>query len=84
MRAKKILHPALTAGDYTVSHKQFEIWECKDCTLRFTQNAPDAGEIGAYYQSENYISHSDTSKGLINKLYHKVRIRYPRRKTEID
>ena len=29
----------------------------------------------AYYQSENYISHSDTNEGLINKLYHKVRIR---------
>jgi SAM-dependent methyltransferase len=72
---QKDIAPALAAEDYTVSHRRFEIWECKNCTLRFTQNVPDPAEIGAYYQSENYISHSDTSEGIINKLYHKVRIR---------
>jgi 2-polyprenyl-3-methyl-5-hydroxy-6-metoxy-1,4-benzoquinol methylase len=65
---------ALAVEDYTVSHKRFEIWECQNCTLRFTQNVPDAGEIGAYYQSDYYISHSDTNEGFINKLYHKVRV----------
>src|SRR6185312_10397983 len=66
---------ALTAKDYTVSEEQFEIWECKKCTQRFTQNIPDQENIAKYYQSENYISHSDTTKGLINNLYHKVRRR---------
>lgn len=61
--------------DYTVSGERFEIWECKNCTQRFTQNIPGKEEIGKYYQSENYISHSETSKGLINSLYHKVRKR---------
>ena len=70
---QKNIAPALTAEDYTVSHERFEIWECKNCTLRFTQNVPGAGEIGIYYQSENYISHTDTKEGFINKLYHKVR-----------
>jgi 2-polyprenyl-3-methyl-5-hydroxy-6-metoxy-1,4-benzoquinol methylase len=64
-----------TVKDYTVSHEQFEIWECKNCTLRFTQKVPEAGAIGPYYQSENYISHSDTREGLIHKLYHRVRKR---------
>ena len=64
---------ALSAKDYTVSAESFEIWECKNCTQRFTQNVPDKDAIGKYYQSENYISHSDTSKGLINNLYHRVR-----------
>ncbi len=73
-RSKNIL-PVLSVKDYTVSLEHFEIWECKHCTLRFTQNIPDKEEIVPYYQSENYISHSDTSKGLINKLYHKVRKR---------
>jgi 2-polyprenyl-3-methyl-5-hydroxy-6-metoxy-1,4-benzoquinol methylase len=63
----------LSAKDYTVSDESFEIWECGNCTLRFTQNAPGSEEIGKYYQSENYISHSDTAKGFINNLYHKVR-----------
>jgi 2-polyprenyl-3-methyl-5-hydroxy-6-metoxy-1,4-benzoquinol methylase len=63
----------LTAKDYTVSGEVFEIWECSNCTLRFTQNVPGSEEIGKYYQSENYISHSDTTKGFINNLYHRVR-----------
>ena len=67
------IHNALSAQDHTVSDEIFEIWECNDCTLRFTQNIEDQESIGRYYNSENYISHSDTKKGLINSLYHKVR-----------
>jgi len=64
---------ALTARDHTVSQKIFSIWECSNCTLRFTQDVPDAASIGVYYQSENYISHTNTRKGLVNSLYHMVR-----------
>ncbi len=67
------LGPALQAEDHTVSHERFAIWQCSKCTLRFTQDVPDAGAIGVYYKSENYISHSNTSKGLVNRLYHMVR-----------
>lgn len=67
------IQPVLSAKDHTVSGKSFEIWECSACTLRFTQDVPDPSSIGAYYQSENYISHSNTNKGLINRLYHLVR-----------
>lgn len=70
--SKNIL-PVFTVKDHTVSNEHFEVWECKHCALRFTQNIPEAEEIGPYYQSENYISHSDTNVGLINKLYHQVR-----------
>jgi 2-polyprenyl-3-methyl-5-hydroxy-6-metoxy-1,4-benzoquinol methylase len=63
----------LKAKDETISRQYFEIWECNSCTLRFTQNVPDEQNIGKYYQSAEYISHSNTSKGLINKLYHIVR-----------
>src|SRR5687768_7393308 len=59
--------------DHTVSNKEFPIFECDICSLRFTQDVPDESEIGSYYQSENYISHSNTSKGLVNKLYQRVR-----------
>lgn len=65
----------LSAKDYTVSQEEFEIWECKNCSQRFTQNVPDEAHIGKYYQSENYISHSDIKKGFINNIYHKVRRR---------
>lgn len=61
------------AKDITVSNEFFNIWHCSNCTLRFTQDVPDAEHIGKYYQSQNYISHSNTHKGTINKLYHAVR-----------
>ena len=69
------IYKVLVAKDYTVSHELFEIWHCNNCTLRFTQNAPEQNDISGYYQSENYISHSDTNKGLVNKLYHVIRKR---------
>ena len=70
---KSAISVALSARDYTVSNQEFQIWQCADCTVRFTQNVPDKLEIGKYYQSEDYISHSDTKKGFINSLYHHVR-----------
>ena len=63
----------ITAQDYTVSQKTFDIWECSNCALRFTQDVPDAASIGPYYKSEDYISHTNTRKGLVNSLYHIVR-----------
>ena len=67
------IHNVLRAKDHTVSYETFEIWECDECGARFTQDVPDAESIGRYYQSENYISHSNTQQGLVNKLYHRVR-----------
>jgi Methyltransferase domain. len=46
---------------------------CNNCGFRFTQNFPDEKEIGPYYETAEYVSHSDTHKGLTNKLYHVVR-----------
>jgi 2-polyprenyl-3-methyl-5-hydroxy-6-metoxy-1,4-benzoquinol methylase len=63
----------LSATDFTVSQESFEIWECGSCSFRFTQHVPDINSIGRYYQSENYISHTNTSKGIVNRLYHYVR-----------
>jgi SAM-dependent methyltransferase len=59
--------------DHTVSSKEFAIWECIDCSVRFTQDIPSPEEIGIYYQSEDYISHTETKKGFINSLYLAVR-----------
>ncbi len=63
----------LQAKDYTVSGKVFPVIQCKKCTAAFTNNIPALQDIGAFYKSNNYISHSDTAKGLVNKLYHQVR-----------
>ena len=67
------INPLLTVKDHSVSKQDFVIWQCSDCTLRFTQDVPAEDSIGPYYQSENYISHTNTSKGFINGLYQRVR-----------
>lgn len=68
-----VISKVFACKDYTVSKEYFEIWECRTCTFRFTQNAPDKVAIGKYYKSEEYISHSDTKKGFVNFLYHYIR-----------
>jgi len=65
--------PVLQVKDYTVSKEIFTVCHCAACTARFTQNVPVAAEIGKYYQAEAYVSHTDTKKGLVNRLYHIVR-----------
>jgi 2-polyprenyl-3-methyl-5-hydroxy-6-metoxy-1,4-benzoquinol methylase len=67
------IHKVLDVQDYTVSQELFEVWHCDWCTFRFTQNIPTAANIGPYYQSEKYVSHSDTQEGFIHRCYHLVR-----------
>jgi 2-polyprenyl-3-methyl-5-hydroxy-6-metoxy-1,4-benzoquinol methylase len=67
------IHPLLGVKDYSVSGETFAIWLCEACSLRFTQDVPDATEMGRYYKSDDYISHTNTSRGIVNQLYLKVR-----------
>lgn len=67
------INPLLTVTDYTVSKEDYTIWQCGHCALRFTQDVPSAESIGPYYKSPEYISHTNTTEGLINKLYQGVR-----------
>ena len=63
----------LKLKDYSISKEDFDLQSCNNCSFVFTQNIPTQATIGPYYQSEDYISHSDTKEGLINSLYHTVR-----------
>ena len=65
--------PFLECKDYTVSNECFNIVTCQCCNFKFTNPRPTDECIGNYYKSEDYISHSDSSQGLTNKLYHLVR-----------
>ncbi len=63
----------LTCTDYFVSGEEFQIKRCKSCGFKITENIEDEENIGPYYQAENYISHSNTTKGFVNVIYHQVR-----------
>lgn len=59
----------LEVKDHLVSGEGFTISECQKCSLRFTNPRPEAGDLSKYYQSENYISHTNEANNLVNKLY---------------
>ncbi len=61
--------------DYCMSNEEFDVYSCDGCGFRFTQDVPVEAEIGSYYETPDYISHTDTQKGLVNRLYHLVRKR---------
>lgn len=63
----------LNCKDHLVSDEEFNLIHCNNCGLVFTQDAPGPDKIGRYYQSQNYISHSDTKQGLTSRLYHIAR-----------
>ena len=69
----KSFNPFLVCKDHTVSKKDFNIVSCVACGFKFTNPRPLESDLGAYYQSADYISHSNTRKGLISKLYQFVR-----------
>ena len=73
----------LKCTDHFISKEIFQIDKCLVCGFEFTQDYPEEAEIGNYYESEDYISHSDTSIGFSNKLYRLARKIMLRRKIRI-
>lgn len=67
------LERTLTCVDHCATGEMFHLCRCADCGFLFTQDFPAEAEIGRYYETPDYISHSDTKKGIINRLYHWVR-----------
>ena len=67
------IHSKLKLKDHSISKENFSIYSCNDCSFLFTQSVPAEAYCGRYYQSEEYISHSDTKEGVVAKLYHQVR-----------
>lgn len=59
--------------DHSVSGEAFAVWHCEQCTVMFTHEVPDEKEMGRYYASEAYVSHTNSKRGMINRLYHAVR-----------
>lgn len=65
--------PFLICKDYLVSNTNFQIQQCQNCGFRLTNPRPDSGSIGFYYKSDQYVSHNDAGKGVVNSVYRIVR-----------
>jgi len=59
--------------DYFLSGENFALFQCSQCEFVFTQSHPGKEDISSYYKSEDYVSHSNTRKGVVNRLYHIAR-----------
>lgn len=62
-----------SATDSLVSGDKFMIMGCSDCGFVLTSDPPDEKNIGTYYLSEDYISHTDRKRNLTEWLYHFAR-----------
>lgn len=80
---KSHFEKVMTCTDHYATNEPFDICRCVACGFLFTQDAPDESEIGRYYESPDYISHTDTRRGLANRLYHYVRQYMLRRKARL-
>lgn len=72
----------LVCTDYTVSQETFPVVRCRNCGFLYTNPVPPEDAIGPYYESEDYISHSNTKKGLVSNVYQRVRNRAIAQKTK--
>jgi 2-polyprenyl-3-methyl-5-hydroxy-6-metoxy-1,4-benzoquinol methylase len=73
----------LKCKDHFISKETFEIFRCNKCGFVFTQDHPEESEAGRYYESEDYISHSDSKKGITDRLYQLVRQLMLKRKKKL-
>lgn len=70
---KNKLKPYISCKDYTVSHETFTLLIDQESELLVTTPRPNDEELEKYYESVNYISHTDAKKKLIDKIYQSVR-----------
>ncbi len=55
--------------DHAISKESFAIVQCKKCQFKFTNPRPVPESLPKYYQSENYISHTNKGNNLVNLAY---------------
>lgn len=73
----------LTVKDYSVSGEEFQLLMDEDLELLKTHPHPSLENLGSYYESEDYISHTDGKRSLFEKLYHAVKQKALRDKINI-
>ncbi|WP_421892005.1 class I SAM-dependent methyltransferase [Marinoscillum sp.] len=63
----------LICEDHAASGESFALVQCKKCSLVIINPRPDQDHIGAYYQHNDYISHTNQANNPVNWLYKQVR-----------
>ena len=67
----KDLKPFLECKDFTVSGEFYQVKKNEEFDMLVTVPVPE--NLGDYYKSEDYISHTDSKKTLFDKVYQSVK-----------
>lgn len=63
----------ISTKDFLVTGESFDLVYDSDKEMLITFPQPIADNLASYYESEDYISHTDSGKGFISFLYQKVK-----------
>ena len=63
----------LTVKDHSVSKETFDLYHDESLDMLITFPQPSLENLGKYYESEDYISHTDNKRSLFEKLYHFIK-----------
>lgn len=63
----------LSVKDHSVSSEKFELYRDETLDLLITFPQPDENNLPKYYESDDYISHTDGKRSLFEKAYHFVK-----------
>ncbi|WP_121666104.1 class I SAM-dependent methyltransferase [Mesonia aquimarina] len=80
---KKLDRYFLSCRDYTVSGKEFDLYWNEERDILQTFPVPSSSELPGYYKSQDYISHTDSSKTLIDKIYQAVKSKMLQKKLDL-
>ncbi|MES2747735.1 MAG: class I SAM-dependent methyltransferase [Bacteroidota bacterium] len=65
--------PFLKVKDYSVSGETFELLYDADLDMLITHPQPSLEKLPSYYESKDYISHTDGNRSLFEKMYQFVK-----------
>jgi 2-polyprenyl-3-methyl-5-hydroxy-6-metoxy-1,4-benzoquinol methylase len=63
----------LNVIDHSVSKETFDLYYDQDLDMLITSPQPSPENLGKYYESTDYISHTDSKRSLFEKAYHFVK-----------
>ncbi len=73
----------LEVKDHSVSGEEFKLIYNEEFEMLETFPQPSSDKLPSYYESEDYISHTDTKRNLFENIYHLVRIMSLKKKLKL-
>ncbi len=73
MNRNQNLNVFTTCKDHSVSGETFELLHDTVYDMLITSPKPIDADLARYYESEDYISHTDSRRSLFEKVYHLVK-----------